>query len=353
MLYSIVSVLVIIADQAMKNWIANTLPGADVVRFIPGVVSLVNVHNDGAAFSFLAGGGARIYFIIITGVFTVAVIIALATNFISGRLSRWSLVLITAGGLSNCIDRIIYGYVQDMFKVELFDFAIFNIADIFITVFALVFVLAMIFERQEDDEDEYYDEEEEEDKGKKKPKKHRGVPLLNRFKRDDSLDEDDGDSDMAPRERGKNRKSRKPDYEAEYEQYKAQRAAREQSQSRQPAGPSVRPATDDPFAEWERANAKLGSQPLSGFGPRSDSGAAAQRQPVRQAPTQPSAPVRAAAPTRTAAPAAPVSREVSAPRQPDPDYPQPAAPARRPEQSKPAASGSGDFDLDDILAEFK
>ena len=101
----------------------------------------------GAAFSFLSGSGARIYFIIATGVFTVLVIIALATNFISGKVSRWSLVLVTAGGLANCIDRVIYGYVQDMFKVELFNFAIFNVADVFITVFAIVFVLAMIFEK--------------------------------------------------------------------------------------------------------------------------------------------------------------------------------------------------------------
>ena len=166
MLYSIVGLLVIILDQAVKYWVQNTLFGTDIVKFIPGVISLVNVHNDGAAFSFLSGSGARIYFIIATGVFTVLVIIALATNFISGKVSRWSLVLVTAGGLANCIDRVIYGYVQDMFKVELFNFAIFNVADVFITVFAIVFVLAMIFEKPEDDDledEEFEDDEDEED----------------------------------------------------------------------------------------------------------------------------------------------------------------------------------------------
>lgn len=116
MLYSIVGLLVIILDQAVKYWVQNTLFGTDIVKFIPGVISLVNVHNDGAAFSFLSGSGARIYFIIATGVFTVLVIIALATNFISGKVSRWSLVLVTAGGLANCIDlrylRLRAGHVQ-------------------------------------------------------------------------------------------------------------------------------------------------------------------------------------------------------------------------------------------------
>ena len=87
-------------------------------------------------------------------------IIALATNFIQGRLSRWCLVLVAAGGLGNMIDRIIYGYVQDMFKVELFNFAIFNVADIFITVFAILFALAMIFEKPDDIEALYEDDEE-------------------------------------------------------------------------------------------------------------------------------------------------------------------------------------------------
>ena len=58
MLYSIVGILVIILDQAVKFWVSDTLFGTDVVRFIPGVISLVNVHNDGAAFSFLSGSGA-------------------------------------------------------------------------------------------------------------------------------------------------------------------------------------------------------------------------------------------------------------------------------------------------------
>ena len=103
MLYSIVALLVVILDQAVKYWVTNTLMGYDIVKFIPGVISLVNVPNDGAAFSLLSGGGARIYFIIVTVVFCVAVILALATNFISGRVARWSLVMVAAGGFANCI----------------------------------------------------------------------------------------------------------------------------------------------------------------------------------------------------------------------------------------------------------
>ena len=211
MLYSIVALLVVILDQAVKYWVTNTLMGYDIVKFIPGVISLVNVPNDGAAFSMLSGGGARIYFIIVTVVFCVAVILALATNFISGRVARWSLVMVAAGGFANCIDRVIYGYVVDMFKVELFNFAIFNVADIFITVFAIVFALAIIFEKpqkDEDDEDDYEEEEDDEDEERKRR------PLFARFRRDND-DDEDAEEEERPR-RGKKAK-----YEEEYQEYKA------------------------------------------------------------------------------------------------------------------------------------
>ena len=349
MLYSIVAVLVVILDQAVKNWVSGTLFGTDVVRFIPGVVSLVNVHNDGAAFSFLSGGGARIYFIVITGIFTVAVIIALATNFISGRLSRWSLVLVTAGGLSNCLDRIIYGYVQDMFKVELFDFAIFNVADIFITVFAVVFALAMIFERQEDDEeDEYYDEDEDEEE--KPGKKKGGSSLLSRFKRDDSLDEDD-EPDRGRRGEDPRRKkaSRRSKYEDEYEQYKAEREARQQAEKRGKVKSEPAAAQADPFAEWERANAAVESRRGSsaaakamGATPRPAAEPVVPSVTPRQSPRPaPAKPVQPAPQSAVRIPAEPVlPTEPVAPPKPKPVQPK-------------TGGASSDFDLDDILAEFK
>lgn len=338
MLYSIVGILVIILDQATKFWVSNTLFGTDVVRFIPGVISLVNVHNDGAAFSFLSGSGARIYFIIATGVFVLLVVIALATNFISGRLARWSLVLVAAGGLGNMIDRIIYGYVQDMFKVELFNFAIFNVADVFITVFAIVFALAMIFGKPDEDiEDEFEDEEEEEyEEPQKKARKLR--------KKDKAAALEEPEDEPAEKKSSVRsaRKARQDKYEKEYEEYKAQQRAamgRKKKNSEPPAPAAEEPAfsftpaaeekpaaekpaaakpaaqEDDPFAAWERANARAEAR-------QGDS--LAGRVMEREAP-KPAAPKAEPAQARPAAQPKPAAKPVSA----------------------------DEFDLDDILAEFK
>lgn len=364
MLYSIVGILVIIIDQAVKFWVQNTLFGTDIVKFIPGVISLVNVHNDGAAFGILSGSNARIYFVIVTGVFCLLVVLALATNFVSGRLARWSLVMVAAGGVGNMIDRIIYGYVQDMFKVELFNFAIFNVADIFITVFAILFAIAMILEKPDEDfDDELYEDDVEEDDYEEDEKPAR-KPLMGKLK------------EKRKEARSASKKSRQEKYEREYEEYRAKqldamnmrstdktssvdddnvkaiRKARKAPEAppavkAEPKPESRRPVKkarpeEDPFAAWEKASAKHESERNENFAEK------AMGTGVR--PSQPQRPVQRPVvekplPVKEAAPAAAV--EVEAPK---------AAPVQSqaaPAQPKPAAKPSSDFNLDDILAEFK
>jgi len=357
MLYSIVGILVIILDQAVKFWVSDTLFGTDVVRFIPGVISLVNVHNDGAAFSFLSGSGARIYFIIATGIFTLLVVIALATNFIRGKFSRWCLVLVAAGGLGNMIDRVIYGYVQDMFKVELFNFAIFNVADVFITVFAILFALSMIFERPESDlNDVLYENDPEDERPEKKEKAPR-KGLLGRKKKAAEEPPEELSAEPAPAKDPVRaaRKSRQEKDEQEYQEYKArQRAAMaKRRQSATPAAddlplpaPESAPrakaaakpvqAGADPYDAWVQANARAEAGKADSY--------AGRVMDVPKSSARPAAPARPAARPAAPAPVAPAA-PVEKPKAPAPTpAPKPAA--------KPAAA-EDEFSLDDILAEFK
>ena len=362
MLYSIVGILVIIIDQAVKFWVSNTLFGTDIVKFIPGVISLVNIHNYGAAFGFLSGSGARIYFIIATGVFVLLVIIALATNFIRGKFARWCLVFVAAGGIANMIDRVIYGYVQDMFKVELFNFAIFNVADVFITVFSILFALAMIFERPETDMvDVLYEVDDEDERPEKAPRKK----LFGRKdKAPETAEGTDAAAAAAPTPAKDSsvrsaRKSRQEKYEQEYQEYKAQQRAamgmKNAKDTRSDAVPPVSDALPEPsFDIPERRRTKPAPVPVPAAQPEADPYAAwdianqkaqaslADSQTSRlmgaQKPVEP--PKAAAAPAPRPAPAAKPAEPPKAP-----------APKSAP---KPADSDSGDeFSLDDILAEFK
>ena len=360
MLYSIVGLLVIILDQAVKFWVSNTLFGTDVVRFIPGVISLVNVHNDGSAFSFLSGQGARIYFIIATGVFVLLVIIALATNFIRGKFARWCLVFVAAGGIANMIDRVIYGYVQDMFKVELFNFAIFNVADVFITVFSILFALAMIFERPETDMvDVLYEVDDEDERPEKAPRRK----LFGKKDKAPETAEDTEDAAAAADAPVKDssvrsaRKSRQEKYEQEYQEYKAQQRAamgmKNAKDTRSDAVPPVSDALPEPsFDIPERRKAKPAPVPVPAAQPEADPYAAwdiaNQRAQASLADSQTSRLMGAQKPVeQPKAAAVPAPAPAAKPAEP------PKAPAPKP-ASKPADSDSGDeFSLDDILAEFK
>jgi len=345
MLYAIFAVLVIILDQGVKLMVSDVIHMEAGETLIPGVLSLVNVHNDGAAFGFLAGSNARIFFIVLTGVFTLAVIIALATKFISGPLARWSIVLVTAGGLSNCIDRVIYGYVLDMFKFEpMPNFPVFNVADVFITVFALLFVLAIIFEkdrRSEDDflDDEFdededdYDEEDEEEKPSRRPaRKQRPSRRRSRYEdedEDDEEDEDEDDEEEPVRPARRSAFARRPRYEEEEgeDEEPAPRAAA--------AAKTAAPRTSRYDAEVEELRARR---------------AAAQRQAAanRAGVTYAEAPSPAPAPVAEKPAPAPVvpAAPAPAPVKPTPAPAKPAAPAKAP-------AAEEEFSLEDILAEFK
>ena len=376
MLYAIIGMLVIIADQYIKFWvqghIALTSTGEE---FIPGILSLVNVHNDGAAFGFLAGSGARIPFIIVAGVFTVAVIIALATKLISGKLARWSIVLVTAGALSNCLDRVLYGYVQDMFKTEFMNFPVFNLADVFITVFAIIFALAVIFGKtRRDDEDDYEFEDDEDDEEYEKPKRasrkkeKRSKRRASRYEdEDDYEDEDEDDEEYEkPARARKSLKSRRAkraaveEVDEEDDEEPAPAPARRQTAVKQKAAaPKARPSAakavqsdEDPFAGWDRAEAKVEAAKKSAVAAaRPAARSAAPAQSAQARPAQRSAQPAAAKPAAARPAARPAAQSAAKPAAAAAAKPA-AKPAPRP-AAKPVSSSEEEFSLDDILNEFR
>ena len=59
------------------------------------------------------------------------------------------LTLVIAGGLGNFIDRIRQGFVVDMFQLDFINFAIFNVADMYLT-FGVAILLLMILKEEKD-----------------------------------------------------------------------------------------------------------------------------------------------------------------------------------------------------------
>lgn len=143
MVYLIFCAAAISADLWLKNWItANIVPGT-WKAFLPGVLRLTHFHNNGAAFSILQN--MRWLFVAATVILVGAALWAFLTKKVTYPLGRWSLAAVVAGGIGNCIDRLRFGYVVDMFETEFVNFPVFNLADCFITVGGILFCVYLFF----------------------------------------------------------------------------------------------------------------------------------------------------------------------------------------------------------------
>ena len=178
MLYAIIAAIILIGDQWLKYWVTvNITLSTGEAALIPGVVKLVNIHNSGAAFGFLSDAAyARWLFLGIAALFIIVIVVVLAKHLFKSRFANWCAVMALAGAVGNCIDRALYGYVVDMFKVEFMDFAVFNVADVFLVVACLAFVIYLIvdlFRGKDDDDDE--DDEDDDEKPRRAGRRSRTV----------------------------------------------------------------------------------------------------------------------------------------------------------------------------------
>ena len=152
MLYAIVVVLLLIADQGLKYWATVHVPleqGRHAL--IPKLLDITNIHNYGIAFSWLQNVPSWI-FAVIAALFAVVVILALRRGMIRGKFGRWMAVLALAGAIGNCIDRVLSGYVVDMLAFAFWkSFPVFNFADACLVVGGIAFCLYVIFHKEEDD----------------------------------------------------------------------------------------------------------------------------------------------------------------------------------------------------------
>lgn len=111
----------------------------------PDVFELVYWQNTGAAFSI--GDGNNGFFIGLSFVALVGLLIAWKRNAFPDKLSRWGVALLLSGILGNVTDRILHGHVVDMLK---FDFGFkpfnpwpaFNVADSCICIAVGLFLIS-------------------------------------------------------------------------------------------------------------------------------------------------------------------------------------------------------------------
>lgn len=141
----IVIIIAVLLDQAIKIAVENYLPMEEPVHLLP-VLALYRTYNLGVAFSLLSGMERE--WIIGMRLVIVAFVIWLWRRTPKDRpFAHIGFALIIAGAIGNLIDGLIYGHVVDyvLFHTETWSFAVFNLADSFITVGAGFVILDELF----------------------------------------------------------------------------------------------------------------------------------------------------------------------------------------------------------------
>lgn len=140
-LHGLLAAGLIAVDQWIKHLVETGMAYHEQIDLLP-FFALFRTHNTGIAFSLLADFGAG-------GLIALSIVISafvLWLAWISGpeqRLAHLGFTLIIAGAVGNLIDRVLLGYVVDyfLFHTPAWSFAVFNLADTWITIGAALVLL--------------------------------------------------------------------------------------------------------------------------------------------------------------------------------------------------------------------
>jgi len=140
----IIVAFVVLLDQVTKYLAVKYLMPIGSYPVIKNFFHLTYVENKGAAFGMLQN--KTLFFIVIT-VIVGAVLIYSMIKLPGNSVYNYTLAMILGGAIGNLIDRVRLGYVVDFINFKFFP-AVFNVADSFIVIGAIILGYLMIFKEK-------------------------------------------------------------------------------------------------------------------------------------------------------------------------------------------------------------
>ena len=142
--FYLIAAAIVVLDQITKWAAVRYIMPSGTIPLIDGVLHFTYVENTGAAFGMMTD--ARWIFMI-TSVAAIAVLTVLIAKYASGyKFAVLCVTFILGGGVGNMIDRVRIGYVIDFIDFRLINFAVFNVADSFVTVGAAMLIAYLVRE---------------------------------------------------------------------------------------------------------------------------------------------------------------------------------------------------------------
>lgn len=138
-------------DQWTKNAATIYLKGQETKKVLGDFFVLRYLKNYGAAFGILQN--KQIFLILLTAVILVMILYVYikTPDTPHYRLIRIFSIMLAAGAMGNMYDRFAHRYVIDFLYAKVIDFPIFNVADCYVVVSAVVLAILIGFYYQEED----------------------------------------------------------------------------------------------------------------------------------------------------------------------------------------------------------
>ncbi len=149
MLEMILIIAAVLLDRLTKYLVCANIYNSSA-QFIPGFIGFRYCENTGAAFSIFNSPTGTVVLTVISAVMAVVLIYAVfyLKKKNAPRPIGFFLAMIAGGAIGNLIDRLFLGYVIDFIETEFMNFAIFNVADCFVTVGVALLIIYLVFTKK-------------------------------------------------------------------------------------------------------------------------------------------------------------------------------------------------------------
>ena len=170
MLSALIVVIAVALDQFTKVLVSRNMALGDTIPIIKNVLHITYVENRGAAFSMLSENRWVFLAFSTLAIFAIIYVIIKFRRELS-KLSSLSLAMVLGGAIGNMIDRtfrggvLFDGAVVDFIDFRLINFAVFNVADSFVCVGAVLLVLSVILDEKKAREKKEAEAEKAEENG--------------------------------------------------------------------------------------------------------------------------------------------------------------------------------------------
>jgi signal peptidase II len=136
----------VVLDQVIKWLVETRFVYEELVPVLP-FLGLYRTWNEGIAFSFFSGL-PDVWLVVLTVLIIGFVLYLWSCAPVSHIFARIGFALIIGGAIGNLIDRALLGYVVDyvLFHTPVWSFAIFNLADAFISIGAALILLQEVLD---------------------------------------------------------------------------------------------------------------------------------------------------------------------------------------------------------------